>query len=649
MNSPYTSNNEFITKLIKIIEENLSDEHFGVKELAEKINISREQMHRKLKASSHYSASQLIREIRLIKANDFLAKGVDTISEIAYKVGFSSPSYFIKCYHEFYGFSPGDYKKNNQNENTEIQPIQKLQSKQRTLNKKVYLAVGILVFVIVIVLLIPKRTSSDDHTKSIIVLPFKNLTNNINNEYIADGLTEEILNYLFWIGDLKVKSRTTSEHFKNSQLPANEIAKSANVNYLLEGSIRIQELRLRICVQLIDVRTDKHIWSKIFEREASDILGVQNEIAKEVAKQLKTIIIEDELIKIETLPTHNKEAYTLYLKGRFLLNKSNSTQRTDVDGKAMKTSLKYFEKAIELDPQFTQAYVELANAHCGLSGWGHTPGVNGWLIGDTIINKALTIDPNLGEAHAVKGAIYFWGGTRNLDAALEEFKIAVKLNPRYPRLYQWYAQLLMIIGPIEEARKCVDTALELEPFYWVTHNLSAYIYYFEEKYEESIEECKIAKEFYKDYIFNNWLFFLSYIKLNQGENAIKELQFILEANPKTKPFSSQIPLIYQKSGTNGLIKWIAEAQANSPVQVKGIGRSPYIIAWWYAILEDKENCLFWLDKLAQRKSIGYMPNLVVSNPDFDFLRNDPHFIELIEKFNLTKYHRRLQNPDSSKN
>ncbi len=643
MNPYYTSENEFIRKLTEIVENNLSDENFGVKELANKANISREQIHRKLKAISNYSASQFIREIRLNKAKDMLLKEEDTVSEIAFKVGFSSTSYFVKCFHDMYGYSPGEFKNHStENQNKTVQQEIKL-PQQKKINTKTLIITAIISSIIILIIFSINHRNTHKTEKSIIVLPFKNLTDNPNNQYIADGLTEEILNFLFWVGDLKVTSRTTSEHFRDSQLSTHEIAESIGVNYVVEGSIRKQDTKIRISTQLIDGKTDKHIWSEIFDRETNDILGIQNEIAKSVANQLKSVLIKDELHKALKKPTQNKEAYDAYLKGRFLLNKANSIQRTDVDAKSMRTSIKYFEKAISLDSCFTQAYVELANAHCGLSGWGHTPGINGWLVGDTIINKALLIDPNLGEAHAVKGAIYFWGGTRNYEAALAEFKKARKLNPNYPPLYQWYAQLLMIIGPIEEARKYVDIALKIEPYYWVTHNLSAYIYYFEEKYSESILECKVAKDLYKDYIFNNWLFFLNYIKLNQGENAMKELQFILEANPKTKPFASQIPIIYSKGGTKALIKWIAEAQANSPVQVKGIGRSPYIIAWWYAILKDKQNCLIWLDKLTQRKSLGYMSNLVVSNPDFDFLRKDPHFIKLLEQFDLSKYHKRGTN------
>jgi hypothetical protein len=128
------------------------------------------------------------------------------------------------------------------------------------------------------------------------------------------------------------------------------------------------------------------------------------------------------------------------------------------------------------------------------------------------------------------------------------------------------------------------------------------------------------------------------MKLGEDDKAIKELQTILESNPKTEPFSAKIPIIYQKGGIKGIIKWIADSQAQSPVPIGGIGKSPYIISWWYAILEDKDNCLNWLEKCTQQKSIGYMTSLAVSNPDFDFIREDPHFIKILEKIGVLKYH-----------
>ncbi|MCW3804071.1 helix-turn-helix domain-containing protein [Plebeiibacterium marinum] len=639
----HNSENKFIENLTSIVEENLSDENFGVKKLAEKACMSREQIYRKLKAYNNYSASQFIREIRLNKAKEMLLKSEKNISEIAYLVGFSSPSYFIKCFHEHFGHTPGEYINHLEEIKTQDIPKPTTYNPLKEINKKPIRAISLLMacsIAIITIFFWPKKngTPSDISEKSIIVLPFKNYSNNASNQYLADGIMEDLLNFLFWISDLKVVSRTTSEQFRDTNLSTKEICKNMNVNYILEGSIRKQDSALKICTQLIDGKKDKHIWSKVFERETTDILGIQNEIAIQVAKELKSVISNQEMKQIKKLPTKNSEAYDAYLKGQFLLNKTNSSLRIDVDADAMFTSIKYFEKAIAMDSDFVQAYIGLANAHSGLSGWGYTPGINDWMIADSIIEKVLIIDPLLGEAHAMKGAIHFWGGKRNFDGALIEFEKALKLNPNYPPLYQWYAQLLMITGPMEDARKYVNKALEIEPYYWVTHNLSAYIHYFEEKYTEALKDCQTAQDLYKDYIFNNWLFFLNYIKLGEDEKAIKELQTILESNPKTTEYSKQIPAIYKLGGIKGIIKWIAEAQAQSTSPVAGIGRSPYIISWWYAMLGDKDNCIKWLNKCTERKSIGYMTSLAVSNPDFDFLRDDPRFLKFLEKIGVLKYH-----------
>ena len=630
-----TSDEEFINRLTIVVKKHISDEKFGVKQLASEVHMSREQIYRKLKNINNQSVSQFIREVRLSKAKEMLYNDEGTVSEIAYNVGFSSPSYFVKCFRESLGYPPGEFKKHNPGK-TPIESIKEIRTSQKRAFSKWYIPALVLIIILNILIYYAKKAPSNTE-KTIAVLPFKNFSNNPENQYLADGIMEDILNFLFWVGDLKVTSRTSTEQFRDSQHTTKEIAKALKVNYILEGSFRKQDSTVRICAQLIDAHNDKHIWSEIYDRNCSDMLGVQNEIALKVAQKLKAILSKEEIQQINKLPTSNQQAYNAYLKAQFLLNKTNSHQRIDVDGDAMYTSIKYFKKAIELDSLFVQAYVGLANAYSGLSGWGFAPGSGGWKKADTIIEKVLMIDPLLGEAHAMKGAIHFWGGARNYDAALVEFEKALQLNPNYPPLYQWYAQLLMITGPIEDARKYVDIALDIEPYYWVTHNLSAYIYYFEEKYNESLKDCQMAKDLYKDYIFNNWLFFLNYIKLNEGEKATKELQTILAANPETESFAKQIPVIYSSGGTKALVKWIAEAQANSPVSVKGIGRSPYIIAWWYGILGDKENCLKWLEQCTIH-SFGYNTSLAVSNPDFDFVRDDPRFIRFLERIGVAQYH-----------
>jgi TolB-like protein/AraC-like DNA-binding protein len=637
----------FIKKLTKIVEANLADETFGVKELAEKVRMSRSQIHRRLKSINNKSVSQFIREIRLNKAKEMLQNDLGTAAEIAYKVGFNSPTYFNTCFHEYFGYPPGEYKKHIPEvleKESEIKfessgkhvniplPGQALKSNWK--RKGILWLTGILL-IIATISVYHFINKSIRREKSIVVLPFKNYTNDPTNQVIASGLMEDILNSLFWISDLRVPSRTSSEHFEDSKLSMKEIAKELDVNYILEGSIRRIGFTLLISVQLIDARTDDHIWSDRFEVELTDRLEIPGKIALHVAKELNATISDDELEQVKKILTKSIEAYDAFNTARFLLNRANSIQRADVDRDGLLNSIPFFEKAIKADSNFVQAYTELAHVYVLLSGWGFMPEKKGFLKADSLTNLALRIDENFGQAHALKGAVYFWGGTRNFEGALKEFEKAKQLDPNFPPLYQWYSQLLMITGPIQAAREHINIGLELEPYYWINHNLSAYIHYFEGKNEGAIEDCEMARKLNKDYILNNWLFFLNYLKLGEDLKAVEEIKSILESNPQTITYSNEVLDVYNKSGTEGLIRWIINIRTENPRFVNGLGL-PYFVAWLNAILGDKEQCLYWLNK----KPFAYMSHLIVSNPDFDFLRSDPRFLKIIEDHKLTTYHTR---------
>ncbi len=504
---PCTDYEAFTKKLTGIVLANLQNENFGVDELAREAGFSRSSIHRRLWEIKRQNISCFIREIRLNHAMELLRHHAGYASEIAYRVGFGSPSYFNKCFHEYYGYPPGEVKRRlilsgekqfvSESEPEPVSDNQKTTSikRKRLFIKKMILQTAAIIFVISLVWLLynflikgnyfPDTSFQNKQELSIVVLPFKNFSDDQQNQYFADGIMEDILDNLFRITALRVVSRTSADQLRESNRSARDIAKELKVNYVLEGSVRRYEDKTRISVQLIDARRDRHLWSSSFDRDLTDIIGIQSDIALRVAHELNMVLSESEIKQIEKISTKNPEAYDYYLRARFLLHKANSLQRSDFDRTGVLNCLQYYEKAIAADSTFTEAYAGLANAWFNLSAWGFIPAYEGFPKARSYSMKAIGIDPDCAEAHAVSGAYSIWGGPRNIADGGKDLKKSVELNPNFSTALQWYAQYLMIAGPIEEARMHVNRALELEPFFWVVQTLSAWIYYFEKEHKKS--------------------------------------------------------------------------------------------------------------------------------------------------------------------
>jgi len=646
----------FIDRLSEIVLANLQNENFGVNDLAREAGLSRSIIHRRLREIKDQNISQFIREFRLKRAMELLQEHAGPASDIAFKVGFGSPAYFNKCFHEYYGYPPGEVRKRiHPEEGVVHEPVPENLGVSKELQTgvkagpvkwmKVSRKMAILLFITALVVLalalvIINGSRRKVKDLSIAVLPFKNLTDDPENQYIADGIMEDILNNLYHISELRVVSRTTSEHYRGTDLTAKEIAKEVHARNILEGSMRQYGDKTRITVQLINAYRDNHMWSSYYDRGLTDTIGIQGDIALQIANELNVELSDKEIRHIREIPTRNPEAYNYYLRGRFLLNKANAEQRADINKEGLTSSIQYFEKAIAADANFAEAYAGMAHAWLWLSSWGWLPGNEGFPKARDLSMKALEIDPDCAEAHAVKGSFDVWG-ERRFEEGRKEFLTSLQLNPNYPPVHQSYTQLLMITGPIEEARIYMDRALKLEPYYWVLHNLNAWIYYFEERHKEAIEACHIARDLKPDYIYTNWLLFLNYAKLDDGMKAAEELKEIVRVAARTSQYDDEIMDACNRSGVKGLLAWLIDININKPVPAEGLSGHPFFIAWWYAITGDRENSIYWLERNmeAKRKVYEYF-NLIATNPDFDILRDDPRFLAIIDKIGLTPYNKR---------
>jgi TolB-like protein len=570
-------------------------------------------------------------------------------SDVAFKVGFGSPSYFNKCFHETYGFPPGEVKKRElsgadknltdlQNIKTGYGHIQVSKKNYRSLlkrfNNKTIPVVFLGTFASLIIIFITytliikginqnKKMNSPYTDKSIVVIPFKNLSGDPENQPFADGVTEDILNNLFRISELRVISRTTSEYLSGKAMTSPEIARKLNVNYILEGSVIRDGNRVRIYVQLIDARNDRHLIAERFENEMTGIFEIQSDIAKKVADELEVVITSKEIRQIEKLPTKNTEAYNYYLQGRFFLNKRTSEGFTNGIG--------YFEKAIDADPEYSLAWAGLSDAYFLITWYKDYPVPDGYVKAKEYALKALELDKNLAEAHAVLGGLLTWHEW-NWEEARNELKLAVELNPNFSFGHSYYSELLDILGQDIEAREQINIALELDPFVPVFLVVSGIYYFKEGKFKESLAEFQKAIEFDP---FNNYYrdVFDCYIRLDDDVKALDALNKWVKMDSIALAYPDFLTDIYHRTGMKGIWNWLFE------LELKKTEPSLLRLAAISLKIGKKKEALDWLEKAVEEKSIS-LPN-IMNNPDFDTIQNELKFQDVINKMGLSDYQKRL--------
>ncbi|MEH6304598.1 helix-turn-helix domain-containing protein [Olivibacter sp. CPCC 100613] len=409
--------NDFIRQIATIVEQNLSNEQFGVSELAEALNMSRSNLLRKVRKFSNLSVSQLIRQVRLEHGMNLLRSSSLNVSEVADRVGFSSTSYFIKCFREYYGFPPG--AANSQKEAPENMPPPAISKNPN--RRFIFISLSAALIVVFAIALfkygINASSTKNSLEKSIAVLPFINDSNDSTNVYLINGLMESTLNNLQKIKDLKVTSRTSSEKYRNIFKSIPEMAKELNVNYFVEGSGQKIGKQILLNVQLVEAPNDRHLWSRQYRREVTDIFQLQQEIAKDIAKEVQATITREERSRIEKNPTENLVAYDLFLKGSDLLHRGGHAN--------LEQGIRYFKKAIKEDPQFALAYAVSAIAYYYLDLFQERKIYTAEM--GFYADKALLCDPLLPESLIAKAL--FYAHQKDYKAAVPYLEKALEYNP----------------------------------------------------------------------------------------------------------------------------------------------------------------------------------------------------------------------------
>jgi serine/threonine protein kinase/lipoprotein NlpI len=312
---------------------------------------------------------------------------------------------------------------------------------------------------------------------SLAVLPFANMSADKENEYFCDGLSEELINALSHIRELRVVARTSAFAFKGKEVDIREVGKKLNVGSVLEGSVRKSGQRLRITAQLINVEDGYHLWSGQFDRETKDIFDIQEEIALTIVEHLKLKLLKEEKEKILKRHTEDPEAYELYLKGLYFWKRRYE--------KGLQKSLQYFQLAAEKDPGYALPYVGMADAFGILGIYSFMPPHQAYSRARAAANKALEIDPEMGEVYASLGWIamfYDW----DWPAAEKHFLKAIQMKPDYAPAHLWHGLCLSIMGRFDESIRETQKACELDPLEPNNTAIMGWALYMARRFDESI-------------------------------------------------------------------------------------------------------------------------------------------------------------------
>jgi serine/threonine-protein kinase len=320
-------------------------------------------------------------------------------------------------------------------------------------------------------------------SKSIAVLPFENLSEEKANAYFADGIQDEILVRLAKIADLKVISRTSTQHYKSAPENLRKVGKELGVAHLLEGSVQRTANRVRVNAQLIDARTDAHLWAQTYDRDLADVFAIQSEIAKAIAEQLQAKLSPNEKKAIEQPPTTDLAAFDLYSRAKSILLTESFSVTGDPD---LRKAIELLDEAVKRDPSFFDAYCQLAYAHenlYALRGSDHTPAR--LALAEAALQAATRLRPDAAETHLAR-AQYLYYGLRDYAGALAQLEIARRGLPNDPRLFEVTGYILRRRGQHEEGLQNLQRAVELDPRNFFTLQQIALSYQFLGRYADSI-------------------------------------------------------------------------------------------------------------------------------------------------------------------
>ncbi len=454
------------------------------------------------------------------------------------------------------------------------------------------------------------------------VLPFVNLSNDPSTEYLADGITESLINSLSQLPNLRVISRSSVFRYKVHDPTAAQpdplaVGRELKVHAVLTGRLVQRGDTLSISAELVDVRNDRQIWGEQYNRRLADILAVQEEISREISEKLRSKLTGEQQKRLAKRYTEDTDAYQLYLKGRYHWNK-----RTE---EGMSKAVEYFQQAIERDPNYALAYAGLADCYNLQTIYSGIPPKEAFPRGKAAAIKALAIDDTLAEAHtplAYVKQIY----EHDLEGAENEFKRAIELNPSYATAHQWYGEYLTMMGRLDEALAEKKKAQELDPLSLVINTTVGWTLYFARQYDQAITIYQKALELDPNFFRARLFLGQAYEQKRMYDNAIAEFEKAISLSRQSAEAMGALGHAYAVSGRRG------EAQ-KIIADLKEMSNRKYVDSYSIAIIHiglgEKDQSFAWLEKGYEDRS--YFSLYARVDPVFDSIRSDARFASLMKR------------------
>lgn len=457
------------------------------------------------------------------------------------------------------------------------------------------------------------------------VLPFSNLSPDPENEFFADGLTEELIGVLSRIDGLNVAARTSVYAFKNHTGDVRTLGKQLQVDHVLEGSVRRFGDRLRISAQLVNTRSGYQAWAGVFDRKMEDIFALQDEIARTITRQLRVELVGRGDERLVRARTDNIEAYNAYLKGRYFWNRRYEA--------GLKKGIEFFKHALELDHDYPLPYAGLADSYNMLAFYNFVDPQEGFPAAEQAAKKALELDPTLAEAEAALG----WTASfyhRDWRQGAKHFQRAIELDPDYGNAYFWYSFLLVIQGRLRESLEQVKKARALEPLSAIVIAGTAFLLYFHHQFDVAIEEVKAGLELDPAFPVADLFYTWNYYGKGDYERAIEHGRPAIEKIPLSIT-RSMLGCALAKAGRTDEAQAMLEEVEGSEGYV-----SPYFLAALYFHLGNDERGVELIQS-AYDQHANHLCFLAV-DPLFDDYHGEEWFREMTQRLNLSDTDTRLK-------
>src|SRR5437667_1510668 len=495
----------------------------------------------------------------------------------------------------------------------------------KSLRRRIVLGVCVVMTLAVLAWGIGRRVRVGDSRspiRSIAILPLQNLSNDPQQEYFVDGMTDELITDLAKIGNLRVISRTSVMSYKGTRKSLGTIAGELNVDAVVEGTVLRSGNRVRVTAQLLGASPERHLWADSYQGDLADVLSLQDRVARSIAREIRVSLTPEEQAHLTSMQPPDPEAYDAYVRGRHYASQINP------DG--FEKAVVNFGRAIELQPRYAQAYADLAEAYCWAVGMQMTPAHEGLLKARQAAIKALEMDDTLGQAHSSSAWVkyaYEW----NFPEAEREFRRSRELNPGASWPLLWYGMYLAQADRIDDFMAHMKKAQQVDPLSPVVNSLALTPMLTGRDYNVAIEGWLKVLEMDRTNGLARWLLTTAYERNGDFSKAIdlQEETAVLYGETKESAAQRFQPLrrAYQSLGSKGYWRMNLEQQRAQWKQRPG---EPYHLAVLYARVGDKQDAFVWLEKAYQARS-QELTYWLRTDPAFDAFRSDPKYTGLVRR------------------